>query len=181
MRRSRKSDFDTWLALFEEVAAEGKWIGAEFPVDRPEREARFSDFLANPNKAGFLAELDGTLVGDLGVVNQERVAELGMMVRDGYRGRGVGSALMDACVDWCRAAAVHKITLTVWPHNDAALALYRKFGFEVEGRLVRQWRRRSGELWDAITMGLVLDTDSPGCPYEDSPSLANSVGASRLS
>ena len=59
----------------------------------------------------------------------------------------------------------------MWPHNDAAIALYRSRGFTVEGRLRRQYRRADGELWDAITMGLVLDTQSPGSPYRDAENL----------
>ena len=38
----------------------------------------------------------------------------------------------------------------------AALALYRKFGFEQEGYLRSHYRRANGELWDAVVMGLLL-------------------------
>jgi RimJ/RimL family protein N-acetyltransferase len=148
------------------------WIGAELPLDRVRFRTNFDEFLANTHKARFVAELDGVLVGELGVGKEmSGVAELGMMVRDGHRGAGVGSALMQSCIDWSRDARAHKLTLQMWPHNEAALALYRKFGFVVEGRLVRQWRRRSGELWDAIVMGLVLDDQSPGSPHADAASL----------
>jgi RimJ/RimL family protein N-acetyltransferase len=56
-----------------------------------------------------------------------------------------------------RKAGAHKIALQVWPHNAAAIALYERFGFRREGYLTRHYRRRSGELWDAIIMGLPLD------------------------
>lgn len=42
------------------------------------------------------------------------------------------------------------------PHNEAAIGLYRKFGFVEEGRLVKHMRRDNGELWDLIEMGLLL-------------------------
>ena len=67
---------------------------------------------------------------------------------------------------------MHKIALQVWPHNEAAIALYERYGFEREGYLKRHWRRRSGELWDAVVMGLLLteekvipaaDGRGPGC------------------
>jgi RimJ/RimL family protein N-acetyltransferase len=51
---------------------------------------------------------------------------------------------------------VHKLSLGVFPHNDAAIALYRKHGFEVEGRRRKHIRRANGELWDLIDMGLLL-------------------------
>ena len=38
--------------------------------------------------------------------------------------------------------------------SQAAIALYERFGFERGGCLRRHYRRRSGELWDAVMMGL---------------------------
>jgi L-amino acid N-acyltransferase YncA len=55
-----------------------------------------------------------------------------------------------------RAARWTLTALSVFPHNEAAIALYRKFGFREEGRRVEHIRRASGELWDLIDMGLLL-------------------------
>jgi RimJ/RimL family protein N-acetyltransferase len=49
-----------------------------------------------------------------------------------------------------------KVALEVRPHNHVAIRLYQRAGFECEGRLRRHYRRRNGELWDAILMGLSL-------------------------
>jgi ribosomal protein S18 acetylase RimI-like enzyme len=40
---------------------------------------------------------------------------------------------------------VEKVLLSVYPHNTAAIALYRKFGFVEEGRLARQSRKSTGD------------------------------------
>jgi RimJ/RimL family protein N-acetyltransferase len=77
----------------------------------------------------------------------------------------VGSALLEAAIAWARDVGAHKVGLQRWPHNARAAALYEKFGFEEEGRLVRHYRRKNGELWDAVIMGLVLDEETPGSPY----------------
>jgi RimJ/RimL family protein N-acetyltransferase len=167
VRRAEPADFDAWFQLFEGVATEGRWIGAEAPVTPDALREGFQSTLDTDRAARFVAELDGQLVGELSVRRSAGVADLGMLVRDGYRGRGIGSALLEACLDWSRANRAHKVTLTVFPHNAAGLALYRKFGFTVEGRLVRHWKRRTGQLWDAIQMGLVLDDTAPGSPYGD--------------
>jgi ribosomal protein S18 acetylase RimI-like enzyme len=90
-----------------------------------------------------------------------------MAVAAARRGLGVGGALLDTAVAWCRSMALSKISCQVWPHNGAALALYRSRGFLIEGRLRRHWRRRNGQLWDTITMGLVLDEYSPGSGLAD--------------
>jgi ribosomal protein S18 acetylase RimI-like enzyme len=79
-----------------------------------------------------------------------------MHVARDWRGRGVGSALVAAAIEWAREQGLHKLSLAVWPHNAAAIALYRKFGFEEEGRRFKQYRRANGDLWDVIEMGLLL-------------------------
>jgi ribosomal protein S18 acetylase RimI-like enzyme len=79
-----------------------------------------------------------------------------MMVAREWRGRGVGSALVAAAIEWGRENGLHKLTLSVFPHNEAAIGLYRKFGFSEEGRREKQIRRASGEFWDLIEMGLQL-------------------------
>jgi RimJ/RimL family protein N-acetyltransferase len=144
--------------LYEAVALEGRWIAAEAPVDRIERRARFETNIHRPNATFFVAEEDGPIVGELGIeVAAYGVAELGMMVAADMRGKGVGSALLSAAVDWARSTGAHKVALQVWPHNEAALGLYDKFGFAREGVLRRHYRRRNGDLWDAVLMGLPLD------------------------
>jgi RimJ/RimL family protein N-acetyltransferase len=167
VRRSTPDDFDAWFHLFVAVAAEGRWIGREGPLDRDERRAAFQRTLHADDGRTIVAERAGVLVGALGVTVADGVAELGMMVADGHRGTGVGTSLLAACVDWARAQGAHKVALTVWPHNGPAIALYRRIGFVVEGRLRRQHRRRDGTLWDVLVMGLVLDTTSPGSDLPD--------------
>jgi ribosomal protein S18 acetylase RimI-like enzyme len=48
------------------------------------------------------------------------------------------------------------MALEVWPDNTAALHLYRRAGFVEEGRKLLHYRRRNGELWDSVLMGLRL-------------------------
>ena len=97
------------------------------------------------------------IVGSLHVdVSRFGFGEIGMAVARDWRGRGVGTALIEAAVEWARERGLHKLSLSVFAHNEAAIGLYRKVGFVEEGRRVKQYRRTSGELWDAIEMGLLL-------------------------
>jgi RimJ/RimL family protein N-acetyltransferase len=133
------------------VAEERDGIAAEPPIDVEERASSW-------RLDGTLVALAvGEIVGQLHV-EQSRLGfgEIGMMVAADWRGRGVGTALVAAAIDWARARGLHKLTLSVFPHNDAAIALYRKFGFVEEGRREKQIRRANGELWDLIEMGLLL-------------------------
>jgi RimJ/RimL family protein N-acetyltransferase len=158
IREATLADVDRLLELLVAVAGEGRWIGTEAPVDLERRRQRMVEDVEGDSVIVLVAEADGELVGELGLhLARYGVADLGMLVAAGWRGRGVGTALLAEAVDRARKAGAHKIALQVWPHNAAAIALYERFGFEREGYLRRHYRRRSGELWDAIIMGLRLD------------------------
>jgi RimJ/RimL family protein N-acetyltransferase len=164
VRPARHGDVLPLLDLLEAVAAEGRWIGTEAPVDREARHRQISETVEGSDRAArFVAASGGVVVGNLWIdLRPYNVADLGMLVAAQWRRRGVGSALMEAGIAWAGAAGAHKVVLQVWPHNHGALALYTKFGFVQEGLLRRHYPRRNGELWDAVMMGLVLDSHSPG-------------------
>lgn len=164
IRRATLEDLDDLIALRIEVAGEGVWIGAELPLDETGDREKFAATIQDgESSVMFVAEADdGTIVGNLALVNPMGIANLGMSVADGHRGEGIGVALMEAAVAWAREAGAHKIDLDLWPWNHRARALYERFGFVEEGYRRRHWRRKDGSLWDAVTMGLVLDHESPG-------------------
>ncbi len=161
VRPTRPEDLDELLDAYETVAAERVHIAGEAPVDRPRRREAWLDTL-DPSTPGtsFVAEADGRLVGQLGLHGTGRL-DLGMFVLPEWRGKGVGTALMEAALEYARARGAYKISLEVWPHNTAAITLYEKFGFEREGYLRKHWRRRNGELWDSVVMGLLLEGGGP--------------------
>ncbi|HZA83422.1 MAG TPA: GNAT family N-acetyltransferase [Actinomycetes bacterium] len=158
VRDATPADVDALVAMLVEVAGEGRWIGVEAPVDVDRRRQRMAADVEAEDAIVLVAEAGGEPVGQLGLrLAPYGVADLGMLVAAGWRGRGVGAALLAEAVRRARQAGAHKIALQVWPHNAAAIALYERFGFQREGYLRRHYRRRSGELWDAVMMGLPLD------------------------
>ncbi|UGT63113.1 GNAT family N-acetyltransferase [Nocardia asteroides] len=157
VRPATPADAEAMAALRAAVAAEGRWIGAEPPVDEVAAAAATRAAIAE-GKGVFVADADGVLAGTaFTYVSTPGVTTFGMMVAAGHRGYGIGAALLDRVVAWAREQGAHKVTLQVWPHNEPAIALYRRAGFEVEGRLRRHYRRRDGALWDAVLMALHLD------------------------
>jgi RimJ/RimL family protein N-acetyltransferase len=79
-----------------------------------------------------------------------------MIVDASLRSQGVGSALLASAIEGAKNLGAHKIILEVFPHNERAIRLYERYGFEREGFFRRHYRRRNGELWDALPMGLCL-------------------------
>ncbi len=153
VRPARAADARAMAELMATVAQERDGIATEPPVDIEERAAAF----ARSAGESVVAVASGRIVGMLHIdPSRHGFGELGMLVDRGWRGRGVGSALVQAAIAWARGQGLHKLCLEVFPHNTAAIALYRKAGFVVEGRRANQYRRASGELWDTIVMGLAL-------------------------
>ena len=151
LRPARDEDRVPLALVYAAVAEERDGIGAEPPVDV---EARAASWTLDGT---IVATADGEVIGSIHVAaTSHGYGEIGMAIAREWRGRGVGSALMASAIDWARERGLHKLSLGVFAHNAAGLALYRKFGFVEEGRRVKHYRRASGELWDSIEMGLQL-------------------------
>ncbi|MDX1436460.1 MAG: GNAT family protein [Anaerolineales bacterium] len=128
-----------------------------------EQEVRYiEDINSSDNSVLFLAFDGPGLVGEIHIRGGHRKAEyhtgvLGISVSRGYRNRGIGSRLMQTCLDWAREESpLKRVELRVFSYNDAAIHVYKKFGFEIEGR-----RRRSifkgGKYIDDLLMAVLLD------------------------
>jgi L-phenylalanine/L-methionine N-acetyltransferase len=153
VRPARVADGRAMAKLFAAVAEERDGIATEPPVDIDQRAAQF----ARSADASIVAVAGGRIIGGIHIeASRFGFAEFGMMVDRGWRGRGVGTALVRAAIDFGRSQALHKLCLEVFPHNTAGIALYAKCGFVEEGRRVKQYQRANGELWDSIVMGLLL-------------------------
>jgi L-phenylalanine/L-methionine N-acetyltransferase len=109
-----------------------------------------------------VATVAGDVVGNLGLTRFTRprrahVGEIGMAVRDDWQGKGVGSALMQAALDladyWL---GLRRIELHVHADNERAIALYRKFGFEVEGTH-RAYAIRNGVYVNSLSMARLIE------------------------
>ncbi len=91
---------------------------------------------------GYLvAEKDGHIVGHafleiFPLQSLRHVAQLNIGVHKGYQEQGIGTQLMEKLIEWAKQSGkVEKIELNVRASNTRAIALYKKLGFNVEGRL----------------------------------------------
>jgi ribosomal protein S18 acetylase RimI-like enzyme len=65
---------------------------------------------------------------------------LGMGVLPAYRHQGLGTRLLAAAMARARESGLERVELEVYESNAPAIALYRKLGFQQEGRKVRSCR-----------------------------------------
>jgi len=103
-----------------------------------------------------VALLDGRLVGTAGVHpdkgRRSHVGGIGMCVHDEFQRRGIGAALLAALIEAAdRWFNLRRLELAVYVDNEPAIALYKKFGFVIEGTR-RQDAFRDGAFVDSYMM-----------------------------
>jgi putative acetyltransferase len=157
VRASRPGDAAGWLSHVADVAAEGRYIRTE-RIDPSRRRMRRRLRESWTGRQAYIAAAAGDrIVGTLHIAREdgpatEHIASIGMSVDREWRGRGVGSAMLAEAFRWARWARVEKLGLTVYPHNQPAINLYKKFGFTEEGRLTGHSKKSYG-YEDEIVMG----------------------------
>jgi L-phenylalanine/L-methionine N-acetyltransferase len=157
IRPGRPSDARSFHEMWRAVVEERRWVRTE--VVGPVRAYRKSFARSwSEDRARLLAVGPDGVIGFVTIERMthpanRHVATLGTAVAAPWRGRGVGSALMAEAMRWAREAGIEKVTLEVYPGNDAAIALYRKFGFVEEGRLARQSKKSYGYEDEVIMSG----------------------------
>ena len=128
-----------------------------------EQEGRFlQEKTDSDNGIEILAEIDGMVAGLAGfdaVGGREKVrhrADFGISVDRQYWRLGIGTALMNACIECARAAGYEQIELSVVAENEAAIAMHRKAGFVEYGRNPRGFKSRFTGYQEVVYMRLEL-------------------------
>ena len=156
VRSASPRDARAFLAFWTRIVTEGNGFIRSETVEHGAGEYR-RRFRAEASREVHLLALDGErLVGYVTVQREQHpvtrhVGSLAIAVAASDRGRGIGRRLMEEAVAWSRAAGIEKLVLSVYPHNEAAIRLYERFGFVEEGRLARHSRKSYGYV-DEILM-----------------------------
>ncbi|MCB8976203.1 MAG: GNAT family N-acetyltransferase [Ardenticatenaceae bacterium] len=157
IRPPRRADFDDLHACLTHPLVDRTTL--QLPsMEVSQIQKRFGD--AAPGIHRFAAEVQGKAVGLITLhkaqnPRQSHVAGMGMMVHPAYWGKGIGNQLMAAIIDladnWLN---VKRLELEVNTDNPAAVRLYEKFGFVIEG--TKRWHAfGDGRLADSHFMGRI--------------------------
>lgn len=163
LREARPPDAPAILAFMKTLLAEPDVYmlrtAGEFKYTLKQEEALLREFHSRTNSIFIVAEAAGQIVGlaDLqgGRYDSDRhCAELSISVAKAWRGKGVGSQMIDYLLQWARKNAwLKRVYLFVAAPNEGAVSLYERFGFVKEGHMPRDYHR-NGQYYDSYIMGL---------------------------
>jgi L-phenylalanine/L-methionine N-acetyltransferase len=153
IRALEPSDWPGVAALMERPKV--RWGTLRLPFASKEQ---WRKKMENPSddRTQIVAALDGSIVGEAGIWHSKgrrrHAGGVGLCVHDDFHRRGIGKALLAALIDvadnWLD---LKRLELTVYVDNTPAIALYTKFGFEVEGTR-RADAFRDGQYVDSFEM-----------------------------
>jgi len=115
------------------------------------------------NQITLLAFLNDKIAGIVNITADQRkrvrhIGDLFIVIGKKYWNNGLGSLLLEEVVEWAQASGIlRRLQLTVQTRNLAAVHLYQKHGFAIEGRQERGAYIEEGEFIDVYLMGRLID------------------------
>jgi len=169
LREAEPDDAAALIEYVKRVSGESDFLmfgPGEFEMTEEGERDLLSKWQGSERHLYLLAVIDGELVGSLhfgaGIRMRTRHAgEFGMSVRRDWWRRGIGGVLLDVLLAWSASGGlIGRVNLRVRTDNEAAVALYRSRGFEIEGTMRDQFRIE-GESFDLHVMGRSVGTPLP--------------------
>jgi GNAT superfamily N-acetyltransferase len=111
-----------------------------YPTTPEQMQTRLPPLLVEPINGTFVAELDGRVIGMIGL-RIDRAHEydgvqgriLALVVDESARGKGIGSALVAAGERWARERGAAKIVVTTAKHRERTHDFYRTLKYDFTG------------------------------------------------
>lgn len=161
LRQHERADYDLYGEWYgdREIWRLTSWTSE--PLSGPAVRRLFEDReLSSAEDSFAIHPVNG--VGPVGIVSLMNISEanasadLSIIVAEPeYRGRGYGSDAIRTILRYgFEDLGLHRVGLSVFEFNEAAMAAYEKLGFREEGRL-REVLERDGSRHDAILMGIL--------------------------
>ena len=160
LRRFTTADAEAFAAYRSDpdIARYQSW---DAPLPRSEAVRKVEEFAqgdpAAPGWFQYAVDLDGVLIGDLGLNLDENLmqAELGFTLASAYQGRGYATeAVRGLLDDVFIERKLHRVSAECDARNTASARLLERVGFKQEGlRLSNSWFK--GEWTDDLLFGLL--------------------------
>lgn len=141
IRQVTVNDAEKLTNLILQVERESAYMlyeGNERKLTSEQLRKRIETIEQEENSAIFVAEVDNRLAGYLFAMGgQARRTKHSVYIVIGileqFRGVGIGTKLFIELEKWAKEHRIHRLELSVVTKNVAAINLYKKMGFEIEG------------------------------------------------
>lgn len=142
IREIKPEDAESLVNLIMQVEAEAEYMlmePGERKISAEQQRKRLEQMEKESNSTILVAEHEiGKLVGYLIAIggtakrNMHSIYLVIGILKE-YRGLGIGTKLFQQLEEWAKSHTISRLELTVVTENAAAVALYKKMGFEIEG------------------------------------------------
>jgi ribosomal protein S18 acetylase RimI-like enzyme len=137
IRPARQNDLKGLISVMREVAEEDAYLTAETFVDLMDDEEVIFRNNNRELRIFFVATVDDDVVGwahlhSPNFAKLRHTAELTMGVRKEYRGRGIGSRLLDQGLKWAESNGYEKVYQSLPATNQDAVRFLERHGWETE-------------------------------------------------
>jgi RimJ/RimL family protein N-acetyltransferase len=158
-RTARETDLEPVFALYMDESAN------PFLTFDPMTLSEFSPIYRSmrDEKNIFVVQLDQEIIATFRLLRkshrQSHIFYLGgFAIKDSFKGKGYGKEVLEHIKTLAKNQSIKRIELTVDTENTPAINLYRKVGFEIEGKLKNNYRLSStGKYYDEYIMALLIE------------------------
>jgi RimJ/RimL family protein N-acetyltransferase len=168
IREGTPDDAAAVIALMKIIADEPnngitRVSAAEFDVTVEQERDIIQQFSDMENALYLVAEADGEIIGNANCRGGKRGHRhnlgLGITIVKEWRGKGVGTALLQTMIEWCEEnPTVKRLELMVFHKNPGAIRLYERLGFQHEG-VKKSAFFKHDEFLDMLIMAIVFDKE----------------------
>ena len=152
------NDKEALFQMFSSMSSEAlKWSMAPYTLEVIQR------WINNiKNLIPLVAEYNNRIVGYASIYKfqhprRKGIGDLAIYLHQDFHNVGLGTAMMKKLLQLAKERKMHKLELYVVEDNKAAVTLYKKFGFKIEGISKDSFFGSDGKYHNMLHMGLLLE------------------------
>lgn len=152
VRVARKKDAKTIVDFMRKIVNETPYLLSEpkeFKLTIKQEELFIESYNNSLDSIFLLGFLDGKHVGICSMTGNEKQrlkhrASLSISIYQEYTRKGIGSVMFEKLIEIAKDSGKEQLELEVISTNEAALALYKKYGFEIYGEYENYMKYEDG-------------------------------------
>ena len=166
IREAEIHDASAVINLLDQIGQESTFTSLDengISMSESEMELFIDQQAQSDNQITLLAFLNDDLAGIINITADQRprvrhIGDVFLGIKKVFWGCCLGSILMEEAIEWAKSSgSIRRLQLTVQKRNTAAVHLYEKMGFIIEGSQERGACIEGGEFLDVYLMGQLID------------------------